>query len=1072
MKRPLCIAGVMFALGEAISRSYWMTEYKKMAVAAVFLIPLAIYIVQKMVLRDRAIFFMLNFVFIFGVLWGSIYFSEYEVLPVGTEVSGRMLVTDMAESERGYSVYFTGNGEKYYSFISKGDFDDTELMAGRGYFFSGTAAEIKRATNPGEFDFAAYLMSRGVKNNIELHELRKDDEGDSPVRSFLWDRRCSLAKSVDRLTDPEGAGIIKAMLLGDKSDLSEDIRKMYQKNGIAHLLAISALHVALIAAFLKKLLRMFGIGRKKRAVITIGFLMLYGVMTGFSEATLRAFIILSVSCLAEAVGRTADKPTALSVAFLIMMILEPNVLMSSGFQMSYAAALGVVAADSVYRKIYGDERFLEKNRRKRKWYKLLVRGAIGSVTINAFMLPVLLLQYYEIPLYSLLINFLLIPLLTVVVASGFIGALIGLVPGAVLLGQAAIFPARVVLQFYKVACGIFLKLPSPILNPGHPRIWQLVVYVVLLVGVVAVVVRNAGDGRRRRRIVKSGLIHRAKRGRESGLIHRVKRDGESGLIHRVKRDGESGLIHRVKRGRESGLIHRVKRNGESGLIHRVKNGFNCSIECAWLGRMRSRLMAGIRRLLRIIDGKIIKKTARNTIRKTARKPAKNIIRNPDRKWLKKIIKVHNKKCLDDWEIRRKREKKLAGGYLMACILLEGMLVLAAFISNRRESFAAFLDVGQGSSVLVHSSSGINIIYDGGSSSNEKVGENIIVPALKYYGMSHIDIIFLSHGDKDHVNGLIYLMEKAELEGIKIDRICIGKGAVETEGLLKLLELARKKDCEIIYGYSGMKLKLEDTVVDVLYPFREDAYVAGAMREQLVEMNDGTVVKSVEPVGRCAGAEAQHGESVGRYAGAEAQHGESMGRYAGAEAQHGESMGRYAGADNASNENSLVIRLSEGDFSMLLTGDISSETEKKLIEGMGVRVDEGFDGGLDERGDDWSDGRVDDRSDERDEKQLDDRFDERDEKQLDDRLDEQDEKQLDDRFDEQLLDVDILQCPHHGSRYSSSMDFIKKTSPDSVIISCGRKNIYGHPAEETLERYSALGCEIYRTDQNGAVIVEY
>ncbi len=950
----------MFALGEAISRSYWMTEYKKMAVAAVFLIPLAIYFVQKMVLRDRAIFFMLNFVFIFGVLWGSIYFSKYEVLPVGTEVRGRMLVTDMAESERGYSVYFTGNGEKYYSFISKGDFDDTEIMAGRGYFFSGTAAEIKRATNPGEFDFAAYLMSRGVKNSIELHELRKDAEGDSPVRSFLWDRRCSLAKSVDRLTDPEGAGIIKAMLLGDKSNLSEDIRKMYQKNGIAHLLAISALHVALIAAFLKKLLRIFGIGRKKRAVITIGFLMLYGVMTGFSEATLRAFIILSVSCLAEAVGRTADKPTALSVAFLIMMILEPNVLMSSGFQMSYAAALGVVAADSVYRKIYGDERFLEKNRRKRKWYKLLVRGVVGSVTINAFMLPVLLLQYYEIPLYSLLINFFLIPLLTVVVASGFIGALIGLVPGAVLLGKAAIFPARVVLQFYKVACGIFLNLPSPILNPGHPRIWQLAVYVVLLVGVVAVVLRNAGGGRSRRHI------------------------------------------------------------GKSGLKHRVENGFNCSIECAWLGRMISRLMAGIRRLLRIIDGKIIKKTARNTIRKTARKPAKNIIRNPDRKWLKKIIKVHNKKCLDDREIRRKREKKLAGGYLMACILLEGMLVLAAFISNRRESFAAFLDVGQGSSVLVHSSSGINIIYDGGSSSNEKVGENIIVPAMKYYGMSHIDIIFLSHGDKDHVNGLIYLLEKGELEGIKVERICIGRGAVETEGLLKLLELARKMGCEVIYGYSGMKLKLEDTVVDVLYPFREDTHVAGAMREQLVEMNDGTVVKSVEPVGR----------------------------YAGAEAQYGESMRRYAGADNASNENSLVIRLSEGDFSMLLTGDISSETEKKLIESVDEQGDEEFDGGLVERGDDWSDGRVDDRSDERD------------------------EIQLYDRFDNQLLDVDILQCPHHGSRYSSSTDFIKKTSPDSVIISCGRKNIYGHPAEETLERFSAQGVEIYRTDQNGAVIVEY
>ena len=71
-----------------------------------------------------------------------------------------------------------------------------------------------------------------------------------------------------------------------------------------------------------------------------------------------------------------------------------------------------------------------------------------------------------------------------------------------------------------------------------------------------------------------------------------------------------------------------------------------------------------------------------------------------------------------------------------------------------------------------------------------------------------------------------------------------------------------------------------------------------------------------------------------------------------------------------------------------------------------------------------------------------------------------------------LDCDILKVAHHGSKYSSSADFIEACSPEAAVISVGKNNFYGHPAPEALERLDSYGCEVFRTDREGAVILNY
>ena len=71
-----------------------------------------------------------------------------------------------------------------------------------------------------------------------------------------------------------------------------------------------------------------------------------------------------------------------------------------------------------------------------------------------------------------------------------------------------------------------------------------------------------------------------------------------------------------------------------------------------------------------------------------------------------------------------------------------------------------------------------------------------------------------------------------------------------------------------------------------------------------------------------------------------------------------------------------------------------------------------------------------------------------------------------------LDCDILKVAHHGSKYSSSYEFIEACSPDAAVISVGAHNFYGHPAPDTLDRLNTYGYEVFRTDEEGAVVMEY
>ena len=129
-----------------------------------------------------------------------------------------------------------------------------------------------------------------------------------------------MKKIYRKYLNPKDAGVVTAMLLGDRSALDSEIKELYQQNGIGHILAISGLHISILSMALYRLFQKLCLPRPIPFCLIVFFLFLYGIMTGFSVSTSRAIIMMCMFLLAKEIGRSYDTITALALSAMIILI--------------------------------------------------------------------------------------------------------------------------------------------------------------------------------------------------------------------------------------------------------------------------------------------------------------------------------------------------------------------------------------------------------------------------------------------------------------------------------------------------------------------------------------------------------------------------------------------------------------------------------------------------------------------------------------------------------------------------------------------------------------------------------
>jgi len=340
---------------------------------------------------------------------------------------------------------------------------------GKILVLEGSVYVFRQARNEGNFDEKSFYQSQKIDFKLKNVTLKKQYGEADEFRETLYQLKQRLKYVYNVCMTPETGGVITMMALGDKSLMDAEIKELYQKVGISHVLAISGLHISVIGMSLYKLLRKLFGSFVTSGVLAGGFMFIYGSMTGFRPSSTRAIVMFFMMLIAQMIGRTYDSLSALSLSAVFLLWENPFLLSYAGFLFSYMAVLGVVLVGNVVTKV-----FKEKHK---------IRDAVyASFSIQLLTVPLTAYFYFEVPVYGMLVNFLVLPLMSMLLFFGLMGGFIGLVwlSGA----RWILVPCQLILLFYQKLSAFMQGLPSAILITGQPEVWRMIAFYSVLAVVV------------------------------------------------------------------------------------------------------------------------------------------------------------------------------------------------------------------------------------------------------------------------------------------------------------------------------------------------------------------------------------------------------------------------------------------------------------------------------------------------------------------------------------------------------------------------------------------------------------
>ncbi|MDP4133741.1 MAG: ComEC/Rec2 family competence protein [Bacillota bacterium] len=286
-----------------------------------------------------------------------------------------------------------------------------------------------------DYDYRTYLKSQGVylcaytsDVNVIGNQIFRFSINDQITRLRIF-----LLNQTDKLFSGEVLMFMRGFLLGNSDLSSDEFRETLSNGGISHVVAISGMHVALIAAALFYILKRVALRKKYLYLIIIPFIWAFVLLTGAFPSSVRAGIMVSILVLSKSLLKNYDSFNALSLSALIILLINPFTAFSSSFLLSYLAVVGMLTFEKSFERLFP------------KVGKVLIPTLCVTLSAQVFTLPVLAIFFGRVTVLGLLTNIIAVPL----------------VPLIMLLGYAALFLSFIYFPtglIFSYSCGLIVKL--------------------------------------------------------------------------------------------------------------------------------------------------------------------------------------------------------------------------------------------------------------------------------------------------------------------------------------------------------------------------------------------------------------------------------------------------------------------------------------------------------------------------------------------------------------------------------------------------------------------------------------
>jgi len=309
-----------------------------------------------------------------------------------------------------------------------------ELFAGDWVRLNSRIRPVSNFKNPGGFDYKRYMALKGIRASAYT-------KGDTlvvihkhPVGGFfriIENARRTFAGLTEKSNHTQAQGVLKALIIGDRSQISAETRQAFNRAGVGHLLAISGLHIGIVATvafgFFHRLMTRFkpflwrAWTRKGAALLSLLPVFAYGMIAGFTPSTQRAVIMVSVFLLTFLFEREQDPLNTLALAALVILVADPPSLFSISFQLSFTTVFAIICGFSRLKNRTTTPKLQTKGHRWLRFISRTVSFFLVSFFAICGSLPLVAVYFNQISLIGLAANFIVVPLV------GFLTIPLGLV---------------------------------------------------------------------------------------------------------------------------------------------------------------------------------------------------------------------------------------------------------------------------------------------------------------------------------------------------------------------------------------------------------------------------------------------------------------------------------------------------------------------------------------------------------------------------------------------------------------------------------------------------------------------
>ncbi len=296
-----------------------------------------------------------------------------------------------------------------------------KLNPGNYVSLEGFYTKGKNQRNPNEFDYRNYLYKNGITGIVyvsSINDIKILEPNKNHIKSIIFNIRKVIDNQIEKLHQQDAEGLLKGLVLGDKSEISYETQAEFINSGVAHVLAVSGQQVGLIALIFIIVFGRFNL--YLRTILTIISIFIFLIITGSQPAVLRATIMATVFFVAYLTNRDTNPFNAISIAALLILIFNPNDLFDPSFQLSFGAVLSTI----IFYPIMNNE--LSKLNIKNKNLKLILQLFILSLTAQIGIIPITNIYFGQISIVSLLSNLIVIPGVSLVLANGILTLFVSL----------------------------------------------------------------------------------------------------------------------------------------------------------------------------------------------------------------------------------------------------------------------------------------------------------------------------------------------------------------------------------------------------------------------------------------------------------------------------------------------------------------------------------------------------------------------------------------------------------------------------------------------------------------------